>query len=167
MEKKKLVLPGDYLMSCEEAVSGENTYTKNDEIYSSVFGTEDVAEGTVSVSRKGKMITQPSVGMDVYCLVGRTSNTKAVCTCISVNEIEGRERSFEMMAILPVNAIRKGYVNDLRDEIKIGDILKAKISKITKTGIDLTLMGPDNGVIYYSRGRPQRRRFNGSQNFGK
>ena len=167
MEKKKLVLPGDYLFSCEEAVAGENTYTKNDDIYSSVFGSEQVADGTVSVVRKGKAITKPYVGMEVYCYVAKTSNTKAICTCVSVNEIEGKERSSEMMAILPVNAIRKGYVNDLRDEIKIGDVLKAKISKIMKTGIDVTLMGPGCGVVYYSRGQPTRRRFSGSQNRNK
>jgi exosome complex RNA-binding protein Csl4 len=157
MDKKKLVLPGDHLLSCEEAVPGENTYSENDEIYSASFGAENVNAGTVSVDRAGKSIVLPHVGMDVYCMVVKTSTNKAICTCMSVNEMDGKERSSNITAVLPVNAIRKGYVDHLRDEIKIGDIIKAKISKMSKMGIDISLIGPGLGIIYARPGARRKR----------
>jgi hypothetical protein len=73
MEKKKLVLPGDHLFSTEEAVSGENTYEENDEIFSAGFGEGMLSGGAAEVTGKGRKFTKPYEGMDVYCLV-----TKAV-----------------------------------------------------------------------------------------
>lgn len=146
--EKKLVLPGTHLFSNEEAVSGENTYNKDEEIFSSAFGAKVITDGIVSVSRKGKKITKPFIGMEVYALVLKTSNNKAVCSCVSVAETDGVERSFEITGILPVSSIRKGYVDDLRNEVKIGDVIKAKISKIEKTGVDISMVGQGLGKIY-------------------
>ena len=147
MEKKKLVLPGDHLLSAEEAEAGRNTYTENDEIYSAAFGSEEVSGGKVYVERKGKSLLRPYVGMDVYGIVVKTSPNKAVVACMPVSEAEGKERSIEMTAILPVTGIRKGYVESIRDEVRVGDVIKAKISKIMPTGIDLSIFPPPYGLI--------------------
>lgn len=155
MNKKKLVLPGEHLLSCEEAEPGYNTYAENDEVFSASFGEEDISGGKVSVKRRGKSLVRPYVGMEVYCMVVKSTPNKAICSCISVSEIDGNERSLDITAVLPVSAIRKGYVEHLRDEIRIGDILKAKISKVTKAGIDISMIGQGLGVIY---ARPRRRR---------
>ncbi len=157
MTKKKLVLPGEHLLSCEEAEPGENTFSERDEIYSASFGEEVISEGKVSVKRKGKTVVQPHVGMEVFCMVSKTTSNKAICSCISSNEVEGKERSVEMTAVLPVSAIRKGYVENIRDEVRIGDIIKAHISKITKTGIDISMIGRGCGVVY-ARPGPRKRR---------
>jgi exosome complex RNA-binding protein Csl4 len=140
MAKKKLVLPGEHLLSAEEAEAGSNTYTDKDEIYSAAFG-------------EGKSLIRPHVDMDVYCMVMKTTDTKAICSCISKNELESKERSMEMTAVLPVRNLRKGYVNKVEDIVRIGDIIKAKISKVTKTGIDINMVGRDLGVVY---ARPRR-----------
>jgi exosome complex RNA-binding protein Csl4 len=153
MAKKKLVLPGEHLLSAEEAEAGSNTYTDKDEIYSAAFGEEVVSEGKVSIQRKGKSLFRPHVDMDVYCMVMKTTDTKAICSCISKNELESKERSMEMTAVLPVRNLRKGYVNKVEDIVRIGDIIKAKISKVTKTGIDINMVGRDLGVVY---ARPRR-----------
>jgi exosome complex component CSL4 len=51
-------------------------------------------------------------------------------------------------AVLPVTGLgKKEYVRDLRDEVKIGDIIKAKVSKITKTGVDISIAGPESGFL--------------------
>jgi len=147
MEKKKLVLPGEHLLSAEEAEAGRNTYTENDEIYSAAFGSENVSEGKVSVERKGSSLLRPHVGMDVYCVITKTTPNKAIAECMPVSEAEGRERSIEMTAVLPVTGIRKGYVEKITDEVRIGDIIKAKISKVTKSGIDLSIFAPPYGLI--------------------
>jgi exosome complex RNA-binding protein Csl4 len=155
MAKKKLVLPGEHLLSAEEAEAGANTFTDKDEIYSAAFGEEVVSDGKVSIQRSGKQIVKPHVDMDVYCMVTKTTDTKAICVCISAKQLESNARSMEMTAVLPVRNLKKGYVNKVEDIIRIGDIIRAKISKVTKTGIDINMVGRDLGVIY---ARPRRER---------
>lgn len=155
MAKKKLVLPGEHLLSAEEAEGGPNTFTDKDEIYSAAFGEEVVSDGKVSVQRKGKSLVQPYEDMDVYCMVMKTTDTKAICSCIAASELESKQRSMEMTAVLPVRNLKKGYVNRVEDIVRIGDVIRAKISKVTKTGIDINMVGRDLGVVY---ARPRRER---------
>jgi len=144
---KKLVLPGDHLSSAEEAEAGENTYSEKDEVYSAAAGENASSLGHASVKTKGRTIKQPYIGMPVYCLITKASLNKAIGGCISVDEVEGGGRGVEIEAVLPVTAIRRDYVRDIRDEVKIGDIIKAKIDKITRTGYDISIMGHDCGVM--------------------
>lgn len=147
MDKKKLVLPGEHLSSYEEAEPGENCYAENDEVFSSVVGESAAIEGKATVKMKARTLEQPSVGMDVYCVITKTSLNKAITSCITSKEAEGHGRGMEIEAVLPVTAIRKGYVQDIRSEVKIGDIIKAKIQRITNTGFDLSIFGQGYGVV--------------------
>ena len=147
MDEKKLVLPGEHLLSGEEAEPGENTYVEKDEIFSAAFGETVVSEGAVAIKRK-KAPRRPHTGMAVYCLVKKTSPNKAVADCMPVEGAEGPGSTMPITAVLPVTALgKRGYVQDLRDEIKIGDVIKAQISKITKTGIDISIVAPQCGFI--------------------
>jgi exosome complex component CSL4 len=144
---KRLVLPGDHLSSAEEAEPGQNTYSDKDEIFSSTMG-ENISQSPVAaVKTKGRTIQLPTVGMEVYCMIIKASPNKAIGSCIPISEAEGGARGVERDAVLPVNAIRRGYVNDLRDEVKIGDIIRARIRSIEKTGIEITMLSPECGVV--------------------
>jgi exosome complex component CSL4 len=144
--EKKLVLPGDHLSSAEEAEGGRNTYSEKDEIFSAAFGEDSTAPGKAEVATKGGL-QQPYVGMPVYCLIIKASLNKAVASCISVEEAEGGIRSVEIDAVLPVTAIRRDYVRDIRDEVKIGDIIRARIQKIERAGFDITMKDHDCGAM--------------------
>jgi len=147
MDKRKLVLPGDHLSSCEEAEPGENAYMESDEVYSAAVGEDVRAEGKAAVKFKGRVLQQPHVGMEMYCVVTRASMNKAVAGCVPVSEAEQGGRGVEIEAVLPVTAIRREYVADLRHEVKIGDILKARVQKVLPTGIELSMMGPEYGLV--------------------
>jgi len=148
MNKKKLVLPGEHLLSCEEAEPGENTYTEKDEIFSTAFGETVVSEGAVTITRKRRVPKKPQRGMDVYCMVKKTSPNKAVVECIPVEGAEGPGSTIPITAVLPVTALgKRGYVRDLREEVKIGDVIKAQVSKVTKTGVDISIVGPQCGFM--------------------
>ncbi|MBU0532535.1 exosome complex RNA-binding protein Csl4 [Candidatus Micrarchaeota archaeon] len=147
MDKKKLVLPGDYLSSAEEAEEGRNTYMENDTIFSATIGEANITNGCAMVNVTDKGLVSPHIGMQVYGLIIRTSLNKAIAVCMPVKEAEGEIRSIEFEAVLPVTEIRKGYVKDIRDEVKMGDIIKAKINKITETDIELTIIWPEYGLV--------------------
>ncbi len=145
--EKKLVLPGDHLSSAEEAEPGENTYSERDEVYSAAVGENGSVPGQATVTTHGRTLKQPRLGMPVYCLIIKCGLNKAIGGCIPVEEAESGVRGVEIEAVLPVTAIRSGYVRDMRDEVKIGDIVKAKIRKVEKTGFEISMYEPDCGVV--------------------
>lgn len=144
---KKLVLPGDHLSSAEEAEPGDNTYSERDEVYSAGVGENASVPGKAEVRGKGRSLRKPTIGMGVYCVIIKCSPNKAIAGCISADEAEGGARGVEFEAVLPVTAIRSGYVRDLRDEVKIGDIIRAKIQKVERTGYEISMFGSDCGVL--------------------
>jgi exosome complex RNA-binding protein Csl4 len=145
-EMTKTVFPGGHLSSAMEFDPGNNTYIKDDEIYAAVVG-ERVETGKIVAVKGVRTIASPHVGMELYCLVQRTSNTKAFVECIPVSEAEKNSVSLLLQAVLPVTAIRRGHVNDLRDEVQIGDIIKSKIFKIKEGMIDVTIVEKGLGVL--------------------
>ncbi len=144
---KKLVLPGDHLSSAEEAEQGENTYTEKDEIYSAAIGENKSSPGHAEVNSRGRNLKTPEVGSSVYCLIVKTTPNKAIAGCMTIEEAQGEGRGLEIDAVLPVTAIRSDYVRDVRDEVKIGDIIKAKIQKVNRSGFDISIRDADCGVV--------------------
>lgn len=147
MEQKKLVLPGEQISSAEEAEAGTNAYSQGDIIYSAAAGEPQTTDGKASVRTVHRALELPHVGMPVYCVITRSSPNKAMGGCIPAKEVEGQGRGMEIEAVLPVTEVRRGYVPDMRDEVKVGDIIKAKVRKIEKTGIEISMFGHDCGVI--------------------
>jgi exosome complex component CSL4 len=142
-----LVLPGDYLSSAEEAEPGENTYSEKDEVYSAAVGENISSPGSALVKTKGRKLKQPAIGDVVYCMIIKASANKAIGTCISVDEVDGRGRGVSFDAVLPVTAIKHQYVREVKDEVRIGDIIKAKVQKIMKSGVDISMLDHDCGVV--------------------
>ncbi len=144
---KRLVLPGEHLSSNEEAESGENTYAENDEVYSSATGEFLTVSGKATVNSQNRVIEKPKVGMSVYCVVKRTSPSRASLLCMPAAEIEGKGRGLSFDATLPVNAIKNAYVTSVSDEVRIGDVIRAKVRAITSKGVDVSTIMPECGVV--------------------
>ncbi|MFH1393474.1 MAG: exosome complex RNA-binding protein Csl4 [Candidatus Micrarchaeota archaeon] len=148
MEEKKRVLPGEHLASCEEFEPGENTFTDNDETYSSTYGEVEVNEGAISVNNKGKTIVKPDVDAKVYCIVTRADPNKARLSCMLESEVDGNGRGPDLDAVLLVTNISRAHVETIRDAVKVGDIIKGRIYKIKEGGeIEISILGKDFGVI--------------------
>ncbi len=148
MGDKKIVLPGQYIAGAEEVVPGENTFSENDEIYASAFGEVNERERSVEVTwDKTRHMPQVKAGMVLYCMVRKVSNTKAFLDCTPAEGSDRPGSAMEVSAVLPVTAIRSSYVRDMRDEVRTGDIIKARISKIERAGVDVSVNAPDAGVV--------------------
>jgi exosome complex component CSL4 len=147
-ETKKVVLPGEYIAGAEEVVPGENTYSENDEVYSSAFGEVRERERRVEVAwDKTRHMAQVKVGLELYCMVRKVSSNKAFLDCTPVADADKSGSAIEVSAVLPVTAIRNSYVRDMRDEVRTGDVIKARIAKIERSGVDVSVNAPDCGVI--------------------
>ena len=148
MAVKKIVVPGQHLASAEEVIPGDNTYSENDEVYSSAFGEMREREHKLEVSMdEGRKLFSPQVGSDLYCVVRRLSPTKAFMSCVPLEGFGKKGSVSEVSAVLPVQNIKRDHVREMRDEMRAGDIVKAKISKIVKEGIDVSVFGPAYGVV--------------------
>ncbi|MBI5223797.1 exosome complex RNA-binding protein Csl4 [Candidatus Micrarchaeota archaeon] len=146
-DKKKIFLPGEHLGSYEEGEPGENTFSQNDEIFSLSLGEREDKGGKIQIKSSGRKVEQPKMNMEVYCAVIKTTLNNAICDCISSNEAQGKGRGVKFTAVLPVTEIRRGYVEDLRNEVKTGDIIKARIIKTTRTGYEISISPQGLGVV--------------------
>jgi exosome complex component CSL4 len=145
-QERKLVLPGDHIGGAMEVVPGVNAYEENDEVYSLASGELVENDREVDVKTKEK-IREPAVGMDVYCIVRKMSATKAFLDCIPAKELDMSGSSIEISAVLPVANIKHERVREVRDELRVGDVLKAKIHKMSRDDVDVSIYGNEYGVV--------------------
>lgn len=144
--EKKIVIPGDYIGSEEEFIPGKNTTTEKEGIISLVNGELEKYGRMMEVITKRKTFVEITEGMGAYCVVEQTSSTKAFLRCIPI--VKDNERSYpNFEAVLPISSIRRGYVESIASEVRIGDIIKAKVTKKEKSLIDVSIMDHDCGVV--------------------
>ena len=143
---KKIVLPGEHIASCEEFIAGKNTSVEEDNIFSALCGEVDKYGRMVEVTNKHKTFVQITEGMDAYCIVTQTSPTKAFLLCTPI--LKDKERSYpNFEAVLPISSIRRGYVENINSEIRIGDVLKARVTKKEKSSVDVGTSEQGYGVV--------------------
>ncbi|MDO8553540.1 MAG: exosome complex RNA-binding protein Csl4 [Candidatus Micrarchaeota archaeon] len=142
---KKIAFPGDYVASCEEFVPGKNTFAQNDNIYATAYGDVTYDGHTVHVKGKAKTIEQPVIGDVLIGVIEGMMDTRAFVDCAPL-EKEGVRMLSKISAVLPVSNIRKGFVENIRDEIRIGDVIRAKVNAVLPN-VELTITYPEYGVI--------------------
>ncbi|WP_461863527.1 exosome complex RNA-binding protein Csl4 [Thermococcus sp.] len=155
-EKKKiregtLVIPGDYLGVIEEYLPGEGVIEENGELYATRAGRVRINEDRMEISVEPVTDTPPlpKVG-DV--VIGKVIEVKPQAAIIQLSKIEGRhgyrEIATSKLAGIHISQVREGYVEDMRKEFKIGDIIRARVITDEKSPIQLTTRSPDLGVVY-------------------
>ncbi len=148
MKEEKTVFPGTELAEEEEFLPGANTFVENGHVLSDSVGEKeiDLKERKVGV-HKNKKIIKPKVNDLVYGLIVQVKNSFAIIDIWAINNHKIRQFFKYYYAILPVANVSQTYVEDLRDLLKKGDFIKAKIDKIDKFGIKVKIKGYDLGVI--------------------
>lgn len=132
---KKNTFIGQAVASCEEYVPGKNTFGEDDQIYSAVIGESQTDGKSISVTPSGKKIIDVAAGSFVYGLVAEIRDTKAIVDCIIAEDYPDARFSMPSFgSSLPVQNIRtNSYVKTVRDELRVGDIVKAKVIATSPT----------------------------------
>jgi len=147
-EGKRKVVPGEFLAGAEEAIPGNSAYLDKDEIYSAAYGEVHEKDRVVEVvCDNARKIETVRPGMELYCMVRKMSATKAFLDCTPATDINKSGSTMGISAVLPVQNVKRSYVRELRDELRTGDILKARISKIERDGVDVSIGDAEYGVI--------------------
>ena len=147
---KKFVVPGDFIGTEEEFLAGEGTFSENEGIFATAIGQASESDRKLVVSQK-KPLRALGIGS---VLIGRVENIVEPIALVSMlwGDGEGAGSSHRFgenpsYAVLHASMIRRGYVKNVRDEYKVGDIIRAKIADIRNGEMRLSTDGDELGAI--------------------
>ncbi len=149
MADSSIVLPGERLGEEEEFESGAYAFVdENGTIRASVMGTPAVDQRVHRADVLPKRIVKPlDVGSVAVGRVVIIKNSAAVIEMLRA-ENNGEPRVISMSyASLPVHKIARQYVRTIRETLRIGDIVRARVTFVAPFGIDLATEEPGMGVI--------------------
>ena len=148
--------PGKLLGTAEEFVGGEGVYGEGGRLHAICSGNVSVDEQKVISVKSSKASPKMIVpGMVVY---GRIEDIFEPIALVKLEPREAhgvRQAQGDYFSILHVSNIRRDYVRSLRDEVRVGDVIRAVVSEIRRGEVYLDMRGPDFGVVkaYCSRCR--------------
>ena len=141
------VVPGDRLGVIEEFTSGPGTYVEGGTIHSKVTGCTmlDMLNKQVSVYPLVKAATVPHVGSIVTGLVLDVKSKNAV---LRIFQIGDKMLSGFFKGMLHISGVSHGYVDNMFNVCKSGDIMRAKVISTENRSVFLSTTDKDLGVIY-------------------
>ena len=147
---KKFVVPGDFIGTEEEYLSGEGTFSEAESIRSTLTGEASESDRKLVVSQKKRLV---ALGIGSVIL-GRVENIVEPIALVSMLGDGGmnagttdRFGGNPDYAVLHASMIRRGYVKNVRDEYRIGDIIRAKIVDIRNGEMRLSTDADELGAI--------------------
>ena len=141
------VVPGDRLGVIEEFTPGSGTYVEEGIIRSEVTGCTllDVLNKQVSVYPLVQTASIPQVGSIVTGLVLDVRNKQAVLRIFQIGE---KMLSGFFTSMLHISGVSQGYVDNMYNVCKTGDIMKAKVISTKNRTFFLSTAEKDLGVVY-------------------
>ena len=140
--------PGKFLGTEEEFIPGDGAYVEEGRIYSCTTGETRVgSDRKINVK---SIVTVPSLirpGMTVY---GRVEEIFEPVALVRLDPIESgniRQSSVRLMSVLHVSKVKNGYVRNIRECVRIGDVMKARVEDVRKGEIYLNIKDSNLGVI--------------------
>jgi len=141
------VIPGALLGTEEEVMAGANAVQDGGDIVASAVGEPEVKSKVVSVLTKG---TGPVMVKPGDIVVGRVAEIFEPVALIDMGmqkTADGRQVAPPGYAVLHASRVREGYVKNVHDEVKIGDIVKARVEEIKKEDVLISVKERGLGVI--------------------
>jgi exosome complex RNA-binding protein Csl4 len=149
MSDRKIVEPGTPLAYSEELLAGPGVYDDGTQLRAAVYGVAhtDPKSMTLSVVSAGKAVAQIEKG-DV--VIGQVTYIKpealASVKLVAVRGKEGRSILLPVDATLHIGKIDARFIKSVDDEIRTGDLIRAKVIG-TKGGPQLATDKPEYGVV--------------------
>jgi len=141
------VVPGDRLGVIEEFTSGPGTYVEGGTIHSKVTGRTllDMLNKQVSVYPIVQTASVPQVGNIVTGLVLEVRNKNAV---LRIFQIGDKMLSGFFKGALHISGVSHGYVDNMFNVCKEGDVMRAKVISTENRSVFLSTADKGLGVVY-------------------
>ena len=151
MAKKKLedkdVFPGEKLTVIEVLQDGSGVYQDNGDVRASELGRAhfDLKDRRVSVVKKTRNLVLPLEGLDVMAEVGSVMRRDGR---VDIFRIGGKTVPKPWSGEVHINSVEREFSRDMAMAMKNSDIIKAKIINTKNKMIQLSIRGPEYGVVY-------------------
>ncbi|MDR0911561.1 MAG: exosome complex RNA-binding protein Csl4 [Methanobrevibacter sp.] len=142
------VMPGDVIGVSEQFLPDKLAYDDGGYIKAAVLGTvsiDDFAK-TISIIPKSGGPNVLEVGDKVYGQITDLRGQRALVHVQSAQKTS-RELAFSYMAAIHISQVKKGYLEKITDAFRIGDIIQATVTKVSKDNLDLSTKNPSDGVL--------------------
>lgn len=149
MQENEMVEPGAVLAFSEEYSAGAGTYDDGTQLRAAVWGNVhvDTESMTLSVKPAGKTVVGVEKG-DI--IVGEVTYIKPeAMASVKILGVRGKENRSLLVPVdgtLHIGKIDARYIKQIPDEIRCGDIIRAKVLQL-KGGPQLATDRPELGVI--------------------
>jgi len=144
-QRQKIILPGENITTEEEYVPGRNAFAEKGIVKSKVLGIAEFDDNNKEVNIKGKSVNEIGVGDIVVGKVMLVKESSAVIGLVSAEN--GKKITGIKTAQLPVRNVSTEYVSELKKIIKIGDLVRARVTMASPLAIDLATNEKGLGVI--------------------
>jgi exosome complex component CSL4 len=148
--QKELVVPGDFLANQEEFLGGQGTTLEDGKVVSSITGVveRDLAKREVRVTPAVRVPELQKAGLTVTGAIAKLSDKMAFIDLLPLEEGKTRFVPREgVSSMIRISNVRRGFVENMRDEFRVGDIVRARILETDSYTVVLTTDGPNLGVI--------------------
>lgn len=143
---EKDVAPGTFLGTEEEYIAGSGTYIEGGKVYSSAAGVVRESDKNLSVDQKAALHSVKP-GTIVYGRVEDVFEPIARVSVIPVSSKGVRFAGLPDQCVIRISNVKMGYVKQIHDEFKIGDIIKAKVIDVSKGEVALGTKEDNLGVV--------------------
>ncbi|MEM0372419.1 MAG: exosome complex RNA-binding protein Csl4 [archaeon] len=152
---KKTVVPGELLGNSVEYLPGFGTYAKDDDVLSSNIG-EPVLDAKNHLARlnvRTRVAKLQGVGTITLGKVAEVTENSAMVDLMPVR-VNGVDYAVNgITAVLRVSDVKNSYVETMHSEFRVGDIIKARITGVSKHTVSLSTDGKSLGVVKASCAR--------------
>jgi exosome complex component CSL4 len=145
--KDRPVLPGDKLSVIEVLQEGQGAYQFGGDVRSAELGDArfDLKRRMVEVKKKTPKLNLPLEGIDVMaevvCVMMRDAR-------VDIFIIDGKAISKPYTGEIHISGVERQYGKDMAMAMRNGDIIRAKIINTKNKMVQLSVQGPEYGVIY-------------------
>jgi len=143
------VVPGEFLATVAEFIPNEGVYEKGDNVYSSRTGVvlKDADSKKISVHPKTGVPPTLNEGDIIIGTIDRIRGQIANVDIAAIRGDEGREPTVPDDSIIHISNISDDYVEEIEDELKPADIVRAKVIGLEKNSARLSIKGESLGVL--------------------
>ncbi len=145
--KDKDVFPGEKLAVIEVLQSGPGAYQMDGDVRSEELGRAhyDFKDRRVKVDKKTRDLVLPLEGLDVMAEVGSVMRRDAR---VDIFRIDGKAVTKSWTGQIHINSVEREFSRDMAMAMKNSDIVKARIVNTKNKMIQLSVRGPEYGVVY-------------------
>lgn len=144
--QNKIVVPGELISTTEEFTPGEGTYEENGKVLSANLGIIEIDNNERVI--KVKAINPVVILKEGDIVIGTINDVRGDIAIVEVSKVVNKKRSISSNTIgtIHISRISSNYISDIGRELRIGDILRARVVQIIPL-LQLSIQEENLGVL--------------------